>query len=80
MLARRRFTQWTIESSYSSPIPGEGDVKYFAGTFPYTLAPQMPAFNFCGFGSGIVKGMLSPETGRWQIVTLTLDDPPALLQ
>jgi hypothetical protein len=74
--ARRSFNAWTYENRYETDIPGRGKVKMFAGTLDYKMAVALPIGSYNGDGVGTVKAMLNPDTGKWEVTSFGLQDPP----
>jgi hypothetical protein len=72
---QRVFQAWTYRNRYTTPSPGHGDAQVFAGTFTYAIREDIPLGPFQSFGTGNVKVSLNPDTGRWEIASLVLNDP-----
>ena len=72
---QRVFQAWTFRNHYTTAIPGHGDVQIFAGTFNYTIRQDIPLGEFRSLGVGNAKAMLNPDTGKWEVVSLGLNDP-----
>lgn len=77
--ATRALTNWTYENRYETPVSGKGNVKVFAGRLLYAMQPLLPGMSFTGQGSGSVKMVLNPDTGRWEVESFDLQDPRLML-
>ena len=78
VLGHRMFKSWTYRNQYTTQIPGHGDVQVFAGTFGYAVRLDFPLGVFTNDGTGLAKVFLNPDTGKWEIASLTLNDPQLL--
>lgn len=74
-IGRRVFAKWTFRNRYDTPVPGKGNVKVFAGTFTYKIAPIVPIVSFSGEGTATVKLYLNPDNGRWTVDRWEQHDP-----
>ncbi len=79
-LLYRKFIEWTYRNRYEADFPGSGTVKMFAGTFTYTMTSVIPGVMVTGVGTGTIKMMLNPDTGKWQADGYQYQDPPLTLE
>jgi hypothetical protein len=75
-IGQRVCTRWTYANHYQTPVPGQGTVQVFAGTFTYTMKPLVTGVQFPGTGTASVKLSLNPDNGQWTVVDFQLRDPP----
>lgn len=79
-IARRIFGAWTYKNQYSTPMPGQGNVKVFAGRLTYRMKPLLAGLSFTGMGTASVKAHLNPDTGNWVIDAFNAHDPRLTLE
>ncbi|HEY2068297.1 MAG TPA: hypothetical protein VGG48_01985 [Rhizomicrobium sp.] len=73
-VARRVCTRWTYANEYEAQTADKGNVKFFAGTFTFQIVPFVPWFSVSGTGTGSAKMYLDPDSGKWVVATLDLQN------
>ncbi len=78
-LAHRASPSWTYANSYDADVPGKGRVKMFAGSYSYTMQPNVPWVSFSGSGTATMKMYLDPDNGKWTMLEAKYADPGIVL-
>jgi hypothetical protein len=80
VVGKRVLARWTYRNTYTTPFPGKGDVKVFAGTFTYKIDPinnSSLKVSFPTAGTWKIKMYLDPDNGKWTVID-SKDDSPTI--